>query len=255
MLNNIISSLSAGTGFTGGLAGFGAALSAVPLWGWGIWAGLAALGPLIKWASGKKAWEAGAMELARDFGGLEIGQNAFQSWCTGLGLTEPKVYPIRKDLLSSPLFLTEVALPLAIAQGRLDSFIGSLAAVNTSWGNIDLQTGFLKWMKEGDPGQLNAAYSGHFATSATLQQNFPNWQSALMANRFDVPKAQEGGYVAEGGLAVIHKGETIIPAGGATINIHIDTVYGMDDLDAKIARSITKTYRSGGLSFLAAQPI
>ena len=82
----------------------------------------------------------------------------------------------------------------------------------------------------------------------------------LLSSRLDgaaadaVPQAAAGGRVERTGLAVIHRGETIVPpgAGGDTYYIAIENVYGLDDLDQKLAESLRRIRRRGGLGFLAA---
>ena len=76
------------------------------------------------------------------------------------------------------------------------------------------------------------------------------------------PKFQRGGYVPETGLALVHKGEYIIPAGGSSkignINIHVNinavTKEGVtaDDIADKVATAIQQKlidFRSGKTKF------
>jgi hypothetical protein len=64
-------------------------------------------------------------------------------------------------------------------------------------------------------------------------------------------------------IALLQKGERVIPANenttmgqssqtsGVNVNVVIQgPVYGLDDLDRKIANSVRKTFKAGGLSFL-----
>jgi hypothetical protein len=70
-------------------------------------------------------------------------------------------------------------------------------------------------------------------------------------------------YVSHDMIALLQKGERVIPANenttmgqstqasGVNVNVVIQgPVYGMDDLDRKIANSVRKTFKAGGLSFL-----
>jgi hypothetical protein len=69
-------------------------------------------------------------------------------------------------------------------------------------------------------------------------------------------------YVSQDMVAMLQKGERVVPANenttmgrqsssGVNVNVIIQgPVYGMDDLDRKIANSVRKTFKAGGLSFL-----
>jgi hypothetical protein len=70
-------------------------------------------------------------------------------------------------------------------------------------------------------------------------------------------------YVSHDMIALLQKGERVIPANenttmgqssqtsGVNVNVVIQgPVYGLDDLDRKIANSVRKTFKAGGLSFL-----
>ena len=96
---------------------------------------------LVRALRGKDAWEAGSPEAKRDFG-IDLGKDQFKQFAAGLGLSESQTYGIRKDLMSSPLFLTTVAGPLAQAQGTMGEFLKSLEAVKTSWGTFDFREAF-----------------------------------------------------------------------------------------------------------------
>jgi hypothetical protein len=87
------------------------------------------------------------------------------------------------------------------------------------------------------------------------QTNGQWWRGDLGNNVTAISKApwlDSGGYVEKSGLAVVHKGESVIPANsrsGITVNVY-GPVYGLDDLDRKISDSITRTVRRGGLTVL-----
>jgi hypothetical protein len=168
-----------GLGGGAGLLGLGAAT--IPVLG----AIAAALGiglpALISAIQGKNAWEAGSMETSRDFGGISYSADAFQQWSGSMGLTEAQSYGIRKDLLSSPAFLTMVAYPLAQQQGKLDAFLTSLENVTTAWGSVNLRDPFEKWMETGVVTDLNDAFLELYSQSKELARVLPDFATKLIA--------------------------------------------------------------------------
>lgn len=162
--------------------------------GGGAMAGLALGGPigaavgaavglvtrLIKLAIGKKADEAGAMEVARDFGGVSVSKDQFKSYFEGIGLTEPQAYPIRKDISSAPKFLAEIAGPAAMAQGKMDAFLKSLEAVGTEWGTFNFRQAYEIGQLTGDWTELDKAYKDAFEHSSKLKETMPDWEDKLL---------------------------------------------------------------------------
>lgn len=137
------------------------------------WAGLLSLasfapfiiqgiGALVDWANGKNSYEAGAMEISRDFGGLRMGEDQLQAWLDSVGISESEAYPIRKDIFSSPRFLSEVLGPLAEQQGRMDEFLKSLEAIETNWGTFNFREAFELGQVTGDWDELNRQFEDAF---------------------------------------------------------------------------------------------
>lgn len=170
-----LSSGAFAAGGSGALLGLGAGGG---LLGLGIAGGVIGTQALIKAIRGKNAWTAGGMESSRDFG-VNISGKSFQQWAEGLGLNESKTYPIRKDLQSSPLFLTQVAAPEARKQGTFDSFLKSLEQVKTSWGSFNFRDAFEIGDLTGDWSDLDEAFKSAFASSTALQKSMPDWQEKL----------------------------------------------------------------------------
>jgi hypothetical protein len=179
-------SLGASLGFMGsgaGLFGSGGLLGlgsmSIPVIGAAI-AGLSyGIPKLIKAFQGKTTEEAGVMEAARDFGGVNVSQDQFKSWYQSYGLTEDKVWPIRKDLESSPQFLVNVLYPLAQAQGKSQEFLKSLEAVKTSWGSFNFRDAFEAGAATGDWTQLNLAFKDAFEHSGALIDVLPDFADKL----------------------------------------------------------------------------
>ena len=172
----------------GGGAAIGAAIgSVVPVIGTAIGAAIgAAAGALAKGIQslvnaikGKNAYQAGAMELGRDFGGISMSPDDFKKWLEGVGISESQAYPIRKDIESSSKFLAEVAGPLAAAQGKTQDFLKSLEAVKTAWGTFDFRKQYELGELTGDWTALDEAFKAAFKDSQALNQNVPDWESKL----------------------------------------------------------------------------
>jgi hypothetical protein len=135
---------------------------------------------LVRALRGKDAWEAGSPEAKRDFG-VDLTKDQFRQFATGLGLSESQTYGIRKDLMSSPLFLTTVAGPLAQAQGTMDQFLKSLESVKTSWGTFDFRKAFELGQSTGDWAELNRQFVEAFGNSQALSKALPDFASKLAA--------------------------------------------------------------------------
>jgi hypothetical protein len=173
----------------GGGAAIGAAIgSTIPVIGTAIGAAIgAAAGALAKGIQslvtsikGKNAYQAGSMELGRDFGGITMSPDDFKKWFEGVGISESQAYPIRKDIESSSKFLAEVAGPLAAAQGKTQEFLKSLEAVKTAWGTFDFRKQYELGELTGDWTALDEAFKAAFMDSQALNQNMPDWESKLL---------------------------------------------------------------------------
>jgi hypothetical protein len=92
---------------------------------------------------------------------------------------------------------------------------------------------------------------------ATAAEYLQTVGSANGLSQFIPQYASGTDYVPRTGIYQLERGEAVIPAGenrgSVTVNIIGDiTAYGLDDLDKKIALSIKRTFKLGGLSYLGA---
>jgi ABC-type transporter Mla subunit MlaD len=173
----------------GGGAAIGAAIgSVVPVIGTGIGAAFGAVGgaiskgfqSLVGLFTGKNAYQAGAKELSRDFGGITMSADDLEKYLNSIGISESQAYPIRKDIESSSRFLVEVSGPLAAAQGKTQEFLKSLEAVKTAWGTFDFRKQYELGELTGDWTELDEAFKAAFKDSQALNKNVPDWQSKLL---------------------------------------------------------------------------
>lgn len=168
-----LSYLSSGAGLfgSGGLFGLGA--MTMPLIGGAIAAGTYGIPKLIGAIRGKTSEEAGAKEVTRDLG-IGYGKDAFAQFYQSLGLTESSSYGIRRDLIMSPKFLVEQALPIAEATGKMDELL-------TKLGKAGFRDAFELGRATGDWSELNRQFKEAFQNSTNLWKNLPDWQTELMA--------------------------------------------------------------------------
>lgn len=131
-----------------------------------------------------------------------------------------------------------VVAPIGRSVGKIIGFVGNL--IDQIQSAIDKVLSF-----------ENAL--AHAAIEAGVFDNITvgggNGRSGLPGN---IPGGASGGFVARSGLAVIHKGETLTPAGagGLTININADIVSDHDALVRKIEDALaTRRRRTGDLAF------
>jgi len=134
----------------------------------------------IRGIIGKNAYQAGAGEVGRDFGGVSASEDDLKKFLDNMGIAEDKAYAIRKDILSSPQSLVNFIYPMAQAQGKTTEFLASLEKVQTAWGTFDFRKAFDLGNLTGDWTELDKAYKAAFQDSAALNQNVPDWQDKLL---------------------------------------------------------------------------
>lgn len=119
-------------------------------------------------------------EAARDLGGVKIPESVFKDFLGQLGVSEKASLGIRKDLAVSPKFLTEIAFPLALQQGKIESFLSALSRVQTNLGpgGATIFTDFRTAFEEGFEGQnfdrLNQLFKDLFSNSRALVAVLPD---------------------------------------------------------------------------------
>jgi len=168
---------AAATTAAGGFTVLGMGLAtAIPVFG-AIAAGAIALWQVLKHNPVRDFVE----EFKRDFGGLEVSKNVVNDFAAALGFTMKQVEGIRKDLASSPLFLTQIAYPIAQAQGKVEEFIASLRNVTTAWGTFNFEDAFKLGAATGDWAALNAQFVAAFGNSQALISIMPDFATKLSA--------------------------------------------------------------------------
>jgi hypothetical protein len=170
--------LFGGAGAIGGLGMSG--ILAAGVGGAGIGAAVALAASLIYKALSKDAFKSGSAESMRDFG-VSISSGTIQSFLSDKGISKSIYEGIRKDITSSPEWLTKFAYPAAQQQGATDAFLRSLEAVETAWGTFNFRSAFETWIKTGNAKALNQAFIDAFSQSQRLTSGIPNWQSLLLS--------------------------------------------------------------------------
>jgi methyl-accepting chemotaxis protein len=118
---------------------------------------LAGLGTrLAKLAMGKNAYEAGSMEVSRDFGGIQMSQDDWKGFLDQNQISESDAYPIRRNIQTSPEFL-QTLYGYAEQQGKVDEFMKSLEKIGYGTTN-EFKGAFDVGRLTGDWSQLNKVW-------------------------------------------------------------------------------------------------
>lgn len=166
-----------GEGIGGFLSG---AFAAIPVWGWAA-LGATLLGGVLYKVFSPDVFDKAVKETARDLGGTTVGKKAIEQFIEQIGLTQKTAEGIRKDIIVSPKFLTEIAYPAAQASGSVEAFLTSLENVQTVMGNINLRDPFEEFIRTGNANKLNEAYVSLFSKSQALLQIMPDFATRLAA--------------------------------------------------------------------------
>jgi phage-related minor tail protein len=129
----------------------------------------------------KTVGEKMSSEIERDLGGLDISAKKIEAFARAMGQSIKTWEDVRKDIMFSPKFLTEIAFPIAEATGKVDEFLRSLEAVGTQWGTFNFRQAFEVGLLTGDFTELNKAFIEAFKSSKNLQAAMPEWRTELMA--------------------------------------------------------------------------
>ena len=211
----------AGSGFWGTLGAF--ATNPITL---GV-AGGAALGYLgYRMAKGQSTWGAGAKEVARDMGGVDVGSDVYKDFLTSMGTDPKEMWNYRKDTMFAPQFLTYV-YGAAAEQGKTSAFLSSLQNITTAMGTGNFRGQFEDFIKTGNATGINQAYMDLFGRDVGFTRAVGGDLS-----QFLLPGTNVSGTP---------------PQNNITININAPT-YGIEGLDNVIAESVNRVMGRGGLS-------
>lgn len=122
--------------------------------------------------------EAGSKEIKRDFGVSGVSEKDLKHWLGLAGISDKAFEPIRKDILSSPLFFQSVLLPAAQARGEVDQLIKQFGKLEAFGKTYDFSAAAAA-AAAGDFSKLNAQWSKLFEQSFALRQVIPNWREML----------------------------------------------------------------------------
>lgn len=129
--------------------------------------------------------EAGVKEVTRDFG-VRVTQDTLEGFTQGLGLTEEKFKPIRKDILASPEAFKNLLLPAAEATGSVDALVASFGKLEAFGQVFDLSAEAAK-AAGGDFEDFNKRFLEIFGGSEALVAQFGADLGGLLV---DVPGAE-----------------------------------------------------------------
>jgi hypothetical protein len=172
---------TAGGASAGGAAGLGAISASAGIAASLALAGFVASQILVGVAQG--ATTAGSMikEASKLYGTAPLFSGGMTEYMTGmfpasLGLSEAQAWGIRKDLLSSPKYLSQMA-----------GFINpeSLKNITTSFGTFDFSKAFETGKATGNWAELNKQFKEAFKNSEALVSALPDWETVLMAPQIE----------------------------------------------------------------------
>jgi hypothetical protein len=172
----------------GGGAMAGAAIGSIfPIIGTAIGAAIgAAVGAISKGIQalvtgimGKNAYQAGSMEVARDYGGVQMGEDMYKQLLNQYGISEKEAYPIRKNISSSPVMLQQIGL-LAQQQGKMEAFLESLERVGTSWGEFNFREAYEIGELTGDWSELNKVWMETSRIGQSVREDLKDEMEGLL---------------------------------------------------------------------------
>jgi TP901 family phage tail tape measure protein len=123
--------------------------------------------------------EAGAKEVARDFG-VKVSNKTVEGFIEGINLSEDAFKGIRKDVTLSPKFFEDILLPAAIAAGNVDELIDRMREVEVFGKKVDFGAAAAA-AAEGDFTLLNEQWKELFENSEALKNQIPGGLDTLLS--------------------------------------------------------------------------
>lgn len=127
--------------------------------------------------------EAGAKEVARDFG-VKVSNETVEGFIEGINLTEEAFKGIRKDVTLSPKFFEDILLPAARSAGEVDKLIDRMREVEVFGKKVDFGAAAAA-AAEGDFTLLNEQWRELFENSEALRNQVPGGLDTLLSTTVD----------------------------------------------------------------------
>jgi len=140
---------------------------------------------LADWAKGPNTYEAASKEVSRDFGGVKISDDQYKAFMDAAGISEGQGWGSRAQMNRSPEFLINTLLPLAKAQGKMESLLasfdknGSQGAGQGSWGGISFRSAVELGNATGDWSKLNEIWTETKGLADQLNASIPGMGDKL----------------------------------------------------------------------------